>query len=625
MASFWERADLYMSGAVQRETLMSAAGAPVAGATSKFLAEYPFEEILRHVSQALEAEFGGHNEEEDEEEMSESPSETSSENGCDGDDDNFGGGGSGDIGRSSIDAGQAPELSRSSAGLALLARLAASAWLPRIECADGARCKALFAAVRSAAEGSQLPRLRRVAASFLLHLARRDWADAPTAGEATSAAPALATASAALWEPVQLACLCSLAAAADTVASDRAQKALTAMCAGGGDVPSLAAAVATSLCNSGAAPDGSAPSGVRIVRAAALVAEACRRDGGSGALVADAFAGAGVLSAISAAALDNSDPLTQIVLLETLPSLASVPSGQRAILSSGLPSALLAWSGIAEGMCTDEVDSTLSGAALTALGDMYAEAVVSCAEAGSGGLAAELRSALVPGIFYAAARNCAARGELAAVAVAACAAVLAADPAALDIFLTPALQLAAREWLEEGCATDGAMRAAALGGVATVLEGAPAALARMDASAGATSNTGAGAAPWKRYEDLFDRLGAACGMATSELALACLRKPDMPARLAAYKLLAAAVAAGGAWGARRVWGDANLTARLLDAAAEPDPLSREAALSVARATLGATEAAATVDAALLQRLHARVRGGPHALQHVAAPRLAPPE
>jgi hypothetical protein len=98
------------------------------------------------------------------------------------------------------------------------------------------------------------------------------------------------------------------------------------------ELAALAAAAAASLCSEDTSGCGVAP-GVRIVRAAALLADVC---GGGGGAAADAFDGAGVFDAVLRAAQDGSDPLTQMVLLEAVPALAAAPAGRRALARSGL-------------------------------------------------------------------------------------------------------------------------------------------------------------------------------------------------------------------------------------------------------------------------------------------------
>lgn len=273
-------------------------------------------------------------------------------------------------------------------------------------------------------------------------------------------------------------------------------------------------------------------------------------------------------------------------------------------------------------------------------------------------LAQSLRRTLIPGVFAAVARECRGGGDVDAAvrAIAACATLLAADSGAVNTFLAPPQRLHAREWLENAVSATADLRTAALGGVAIVLEGAAAAVRRAgiaepaglplsptpsaasdDGSpaaggAGAGAESGSPASPavaavaadaaaisppvavaadsaFRRYCDLFDRLGAECGRDTVVAAIATLKKvcyplspcrhrslrdlednalflhllmlfcrhrvfpthltslqPDGPSHLAAYRLLAAACAlpASDGWGMRRVWGYTGAAAYLLD-------------------------------------------------------------
>jgi hypothetical protein len=262
------------------------------------------------------------------------------------------------------------------------------------------------------------------------------------------------------------------------------------------------------------------------------------------------------VEAVLHAAQDDSDVLTQLNLLEAVPPLAASVVGCRAIASAHLvDGSLLCWAGIGEGATAD---AFVGSTALSVLADTYA-VLRTLAAAGGAATAARadaaadadapaallggLRAALVPGLFAAVAAACRSGSDVDASvhAISACCTLLAADPAVLDAFLDPAHAKLAREWLENGVSTTPELRVAALAGAAMVLEGAhdaalggeavpgaatPASPAPAPAAAGAGGSGRAREGPsWhRRYADFFERLGAACGGETMEVAMAAVRK-----------------------------------------------------------------------------------------------------
>lgn len=454
--------------------------------------------------------------------------------------------------------------------------------------------------------------------------------------------------------------------------------------AGGSDgiADELAAGSRRDAAAGGAASAGAASGSALEAAPGAAAAAIARSRRALAERVAAAFASAGVIATIIAAAGDDSDVLTQLNILESLPALAGTEVGARALLDSGLMTGpLLEWAGIPASAAAaggsgagaasagagagrasapgpvPEGDPFLCTPALAALADTFAavlattpapfadsgvpSASASAPASAVAALAGHLRRALVPGIFAAVARECRGGGDVDAAvrAIAACATLLAADAGAVDAFIAPEQRLHAREWLENAVSATADLRTAALGGVAIALEGAATALRRAGAltaddggsaaasvavdadarSSPAAGGAGAGAgsvgsatpsspaaaavaaeaaalsppaavaaeSPFRRYCDLFDRLGAACGRDTVDAAIATLKKPDGPSRLAAYRLLAAACAlpVPDGWGMRRVWGYTGAAAFLLDRSTESDKTGKEWKFAVVDATL----------------------------------------
>jgi hypothetical protein len=250
------------------------------------------------------------------------------------------------------------------------------------------------------------------------------------------------------------------------------------------------------------------------------------------------------VEAVLHAAQDDSDVLTQLNLLEAVPPVAASVVGCRAIAAAHLlDGALLRWAGIGEGATAD---AFVGSAALSVLADTYA-ALHKLAAADGAAMAAMpgadaadapaallsgLRAACVPGLFAAVAAACRSGSDVDASvhAIAACCTLLATDPTALDAFLDPAYAKLAREWLENGVSTTPELRVAALAGAAMVLEGAHDAALGSGATvgdaagAGGSGSSSEGPSGPRRYADFFERLGAACGSGTMEVAMAAIKK-----------------------------------------------------------------------------------------------------
>lgn len=298
--------------------------------------------------------------------------------------------------------------------------------------------------------------------------------------------------------------------------------------------------------------------------------------------VAAAFAATGVIATIIAAAGDDSDVLTQLNILESLPALAGTEVGAQALLDSGLMTGpLLEWAGIPQSaaaaggagagagaggagagrstaaLSVPEGDPFLCTPALAALADTFS-AVLAVPPANSStpstsaaaaappsavtALAGHLRRALVPGIFAAVARECRGGGDVDAAvrAISACATLLAADASAVDAFLAPEQRLYSREWLENAVSTTADLRTAALGAVAIVLEGAAAALRRAGAVDAGVD--GAAASPAAESDSAAAAGGAGAGAGSASVGSLTPSSPAAAAVAAEAAALSPAVA-----------------------------------------------------------------------------------
>lgn len=373
--------------------------------------------------------------------------------------------------------------------------------------------------------------------------------------------------------------------------------------------PELLGKVVAGLAAFAAAPDVSPDAdSVLFARVMALVA----RVAGTSDAAFDACDAAGLVRTLLDAALDVSDPLVQIIVVDLLPSLAGSASGAAALVSSGAYAVLLQLGGVpssAPGAVARDADPLVGGTALQAAADAAAEAAK-----GVGPQSAEaltLRGLLIPGLFTAVQSSCSdalADMPRAASSLSALGSVGHADPAVVAELASASQEGAVREWLELGTSSQAELRLACLSTLARILHGG--------AGGGEEGSVGASSQPLQLhpYTTIFDRLGPCCGRgmdSTDVLRSALSNVADPPSRFAAYDVLTAVVSLPGNWGLRRVFGAPGMTAALCDRNTESSKEGKEWKFGVLRAAV-AHPSCDVLGEETLGRLRTWVSRGPFA-------------
>ncbi len=355
-----------------------------------------------------------------------------------------------------------------------------------------------------------------------------------------------------------------------------------------------------------------------FIRIMAITARLC---GTSDALFG-ACQRAGLVPSLLSAAVDDADPLTQLLLLDLLPPLASSVAGAAAILAQGTYAHLIALAGIppwvedgAPSSPSGELpspDPLLGNSALACVSDMYAAAFTMIREAAGGnGPTAHMRRALLPGLWDVVRDACAESlrdSRRSEAALAALGAVAKADPSAAVELAGQRNEGAVREWMELGGSSDPRSRLAALATLARVLHGG-APLHKAEAAEGAPPTLPLAVAT--AYARLFDALGPSCGRGRDSVEVCrttLATRMDADVRYAAADLLAAVVALPGTWGLRRVCGYPGLLETLTDREGEATKEGKEWRFGVVEAALGneaCVEALGGEMAAMLRAYRAR--------------------